>query len=140
MTTHSNQSDIEALADRLSAAARALHARLTEALREHPPAISQSAAQKLFDDEVALRQCVNTLNLNAALLAVGGLGVAQQQLLDVTTRAQEKIRRIEHTKHLIQLTGELLSLAAAVVTGKPEGLAEPFETIKHHLEAMDAGG
>lgn len=138
MTTHATPSDIEALADSLSAAAHALHTRLTQALRQKPPAITQQAAQALFDNEVALRQCANALSLNAAVLAVSGLGGAQQQLMDVTARAQEKIRRIEHTKHLIQLTGELLSLAAAVVTGKPEGLAEPFENIKHHLEAMDA--
>lgn len=138
MTTHSKPSDIEALADSLSAAAHALHTRLTEAIRQKPPAIPQGTAQALFDNEVALRQCANTLYLNAAVLAVGGLGGAQQQLLEVTARAQEKIRRIEHTKHLIQLTGELLSLAAAVVSGKPEDMAAPFENIKHHLEAMDA--
>lgn len=138
MTTHSNPSDIEALADSLSAAAHDLHTRLTQAIREKPPAIAQAAAQTLFDNEVALRQCANTLYLNAAVLAVGGTGGAQRQLMEVTRRAQEKIRRIEHTKHLIQLTGELISLAAAVVSGKPEDIAAPFENIKHHLEAMDA--
>lgn len=140
MTTRSTPSDIEALADSLSAAADALHTRLTEAIRQKPPAITQDAAQALFDNEVALRQCANTLYLNAAVLAVAGLGGAQQQLMDVTARTQEKIRRIEHTRHLIQLTGELLSLAAAVATGKPEKLAKPFENIKHHLEAMDDAG
>ncbi|HEX8403425.1 MAG TPA: hypothetical protein VF670_02325 [Duganella sp.] len=137
MTTHPNQLDIEALADSLSATADTLHTRLTQAIRRQPPAIAQATAQALFDNEVALRQCANTLYLNAAVIAVGGLGGAQRQLMEVTARTQEKIRRIEHTKHLIQLTGELLSLAAAIATGKPEDLAAPFENIKHHLEAMD---
>lgn len=140
MTTHPTQLDIEALADSLSASADALHARLMRAIRQQPPAMAQGAAQALFENEVALRQRANNLYLDAALLAAGGLQDAQRQLLDVTARAQEKIRTIEHTKDLILLTGELLSLAAAVATGKPERLAGPFETIKHHLEAMDAGG
>ena len=76
----------------------------------------------------------------AAALAASGLDGAQQQLLAVTARAQEKIRKIQHTKDLIQLTGELLSLAAAIATGKPDKLAKPFETIKHHLDAMDKPG
>jgi hypothetical protein len=138
MSTHPNPLDIEALADRLSSTANALHTRLIEAIRQQPPAITQGAAQALFENEVALRQCANNLYLNAAVLVVSELGNAQQQLMDVTKRVEEKIRRIEHTKHLIQLTGELLSLAAAVATGQPERLAAPFENIKHHLEAMDA--
>ena len=138
MTTHPKQMDIEALADSLSSAADALHTRLIEAIREKPAGITHATAQALFENEVSLRQCANNLYLNAALLATSGLGGAQQQIMEVTARAQEKIRRIEHTKHMIQLTGELLSLAAAVATGKPERLAAPFENIKHHLEAMDA--
>jgi hypothetical protein len=138
MTTNPIQLDIEALADSLSASADALHTRLMRAIRQQPAAIAQGAAQALFENEVALRQRANTLYLDAALLAAGGLDGAQRQLLDVTARAQEKIRSIEHTKDLILLTGELLSLAAALATGKPERLAAPFENIKHHLEAIDA--
>ena len=137
MTTNPIQLEIEALADSLSASADALHTRLMRELRQKPPGIAQATAQALFDNEVALRQHANGLYLEAAVLAASGLTGAQQQLLDVTARAQEKIRKIQHTKDLIALTGELLSLAAAIATGKPDKLAKPFETIKHHLEAMD---
>ncbi|USX25195.1 hypothetical protein NHH73_21670 [Oxalobacteraceae bacterium OTU3CINTB1] len=137
MTTNPIQLEIEALADGLSASADALHTRLMRELRQKPPGIAQATAQALFDNEVALRQHANSLYLEAAVLAASGLAGAQQQLLDVTARAQEKIRKIQHTKDLIALTGELLSLAAAIATGKPDKLAKPFETIKHHLEAMD---
>lgn len=138
MTTNSTQKDIEALADSLSASADALHTRLMSALRQQPPAVAQPVAQTLFENEVALRQRANGLYLEAAVLAAGGLGGTQKQLLDVTARAQDKIRKIEHVKDLIQLTGELLSLAAAIAAGKPDRLAEPYENIKHHLEAMGA--
>ncbi len=138
MTTNPIQLDIEALADSLSASADALHNRLMSAIRQKPPGVTQTVAQALFENEVALRQRANTLYLEAAVLAASGLGGAERQLLDVTARAQEKIRKIQHIKDLIQLTGELLSLAAAIATGKPDRLASPFETIKHHLEAMDA--
>ena len=138
MTTNPIQLDIEALADSLSASADALHTRLMRDIRQKPPTVAQTVAQALFENEVALRQRANSLYLEAAVLAASGLGGAQRQLLDVTARAQEKIRKIEHTKDLIQLTGELLSLAAAIATGKPDKLAKPFEAIKHHLEAMDA--
>lgn len=138
MTTNSTQKDIEALADSLSASADALHTRLMSALRQKPPAVAQPLAQTLFENEVALRQRANGLYLEAAVLAASGLGGTQKQLLDVTARAQDKIRKIEHVKDLIQLTGELLSLAAAIAAGKPDRLAEPYENIKHHLEAMGA--
>lgn len=138
MTINPIQKDIEALADSLSASADALHARLMSALREKPPAVAQAMAQTLFENEVALRQRANGLYLEAAVLAASGLGGTQKQLLDVTARAQDKIRKIEHVKDLIQLTGELLSLAAAIAAGKPERLAAPYESIKHHLAALDA--
>ena len=132
---------IIALADSLSGCADALHARLMRALRQpapggQAPAISQGAAQALFENEVTLRQRANGLYLDAARLAAGGLGGAQQQLLDVTTRARDSIARIERAKDLIDIAAELLSLGAAVAAGKPERLVSPLEKLKHHLDAL----
>jgi hypothetical protein len=143
MTDPHTQADIEALADALSACADALHARLLRALRRQPPdgttpAISQDAAQALFDNEVSLRQRANSLYLDAARLAASGLGGARQQLLDLTARAQDHIAKIDRLKDLIDITAELLSLGAAVAAGKPEHLAAPLEKIKHHLAALHA--
>lgn len=144
--SHTTQHDIEALADSLSASADALHARLLRAIRQRPdtmvagqpaePVVTQAAAQALFENEVILRQRANGLYLEAATLAAGGLAGMQQQLLDVTARAQEKIRQIDRIKDLIALTGELLSLAAAVATGAPERVIAPYEKLKQRVEAL----
>jgi len=147
--SHTTQVDIEALADSLSASADALHARLLRAIRQRPaagqpaptaqsapPPISQAAAQALFENEVILRQRANALYLEAATLAAAGLGGLQQQLLDLTAQAQEKIRKIDRIKDLVALTGELLSLAAAVATGAPERLIAPYEKLKQRVESL----
>ena len=140
--THSNtQLDLETLADSLSASADTLHARLMWAIRQKmpgtsEPAISRAAAQALFANEVTLRQHALGLYLEAASLAAAGLGGLQQQLLDVAAEAQEKIRQIDQIKDLIALTGELLSLAAAVATGAPEKLVAPYEKLKARVESM----
>lgn len=135
------QLGLEALADSLSASADALHARLMRAIRQKTPgtsepAISRAAAQALFANEVTLRQHALGLHLEAARLAAAGLGDLQNQLLDVTAQAQEKIRKIDQIKDLIALTGELLSLAAAVATGAPEKLVAPYEKLKARVESM----
>ena len=136
---------IEALADHLSACADALHANLMRALRQRSPggpqpAMSQGAAQALFENEVTLRQRANSLYLDAAKLAAAGLGGAQQQLLELTARAQDSIARIDRVKDLLDLTAELLSLGAAVAAGKPEHIAAPLEKLKQHLAALPAPG
>ncbi|EEF26975.1 conserved hypothetical protein [Ricinus communis] len=100
------------------------------------PGITQAAAQALFDDEVALRQRANGLYLQTAVLAASGLGPQQQQLLDVTARAQHKIDRIDRLKDLVDLAGELLTVGAAVATGKPEQVLKPLEKLKQHIEAL----
>jgi len=136
------QRAIEALADSLTGSADALHVRLMNAIGQHAPdgagpAVSQAAAQALFDDEVKLRQCAMGLYLQAATLAAGGLAGMQQQLQDVTQQAQEKIARIDRIKDVIALAGELLSLAAAVATGAPEKLVAPYEKLKQRMESME---
>jgi hypothetical protein len=150
--------DIEVFADGLSASADALHERLMRAIRKPPPGsasnppgtsgkagaadtaalagMSQSAAQALFETELSLRQQANSLYLDAAVLAASGLGGQQQQLLELTARAQDKIRKINRIKDLIDLTAELLALGAAVAAGKPEHILSPLEKFKHHVEAL----
>lgn len=158
--------DIEALADSLSACADELHTRLMRAIRKPSngapaaaasaasapaapgpaaavpdslvPGMSEGAAQALFENEVALRQRANSLYLDAAVLAAGGLAGAQHQLLELTAQAQEKIRKIDRIKDLIDITGELLAVGAAVASGKPEHIAAPLEKIKKHIDALRA--
>ena len=141
MANPTQQAQIETLADHLSANADALHQRLMRAIRKPSPdgalpGISQGVAQALFENEVALRQRANGLYLDAAVLAATGLGPQQQQLLDLTARAQEKIAKIDRLKDLVDLAGELLSLGAAVAAGKPDQLLKPLEKLKQHIEAL----
>ncbi|MTV40883.1 hypothetical protein [Duganella radicis] len=140
MSDPAQQARYEALADHLSACADALHARLMRALRQPAPggapAVSQEVAQALFDDEVTLRQRANGLYLDAARLAASGLAPQQQALLDLTARARQKIDKIDRIKDLVDLAAELLSLGAAVATGKPDKLVQPLEKLKHHLDAL----
>ncbi|WP_343731494.1 hypothetical protein [Duganella sp.] len=141
MTDLKKQAALETLADQLSACADALHQRLMRAIRKPAadggiPGIAHAVAQALFENEVALRQRANGLYLDAAVLAASGLGAHQQQLLELTARAQEKIERIDHIKDLVDLAAELLTLGAAVATGKPDKLLAPLEKLKHHLDAL----
>ncbi|RFP15886.1 MULTISPECIES: hypothetical protein [unclassified Duganella] len=132
--------DIEALGDSLSASADALHAQLMRALRKRAPGsapvMTQGTAQALFENEVLLRQRANSLYLDSAKLAASGLGGAQQQLLEQTRRAQDTVARIDKVKDLVDLSAELLSLGAAVASGKPERIVTPLEKLKHHLDAL----
>src|SRR5471032_2222684 len=155
-TTPATADDLEALADSLSACADELHARLMRAIRQSPPAapaapfnpatspaaagidhgISQGAAQALFENEVALRQRANGLYLDAAILAVGGLGGMQRQLLDLSAQARETIRKVDRLKDLIGITSELLALGAAIAAGKPEHIVTPYTQLKSLLDDL----
>lgn len=141
MNTQQQQAALEALADQFSACANALHRRLMRAIRKPAPdggipGISQAVAQALFENEVALRQRANSLYLEAAVLAGAGLEGQQQQLLELTAKAQHAVDHIERLKDLIDLAAELLALGAAVATGKPDKVLQPLENLKHHIEAL----
>lgn len=136
------QAALEALADSLSGAADALHARLMRELHQRTPdgsapLVPRDQAQALFDNEVLLRQRAAALYLDAARLATAGLGDMSTRLLEVTAQAQATIARLARIKDLIALSGELLTLAAAVASGRLERLPAPYEKVKHHLEAME---
>ena len=149
-STPASQVDIEALADSLSACADTLHTRLMRASRSQPRAgavangtidhvWSQGAAQALFETEVSLRQRANGLYLDAAGLAGSGLDGRQHQLLDLTAQAQDKIRKINRLRDMIDLMADLLSLAAALAAGKPEHLGPAVEKMRRHLADLAAG-
>lgn len=141
--TASLPADIEALADSLSASADELHRRIMRAIRRNPDtagqAISQAEAQALFDQEVALRQSAHSLYADAAGFASAGLGVPSRELLDLTARARDRIRRIDRLKELAGIAATLLGAAAAIVAQRPESLVPALEKLKAHLAALDDG-
>ncbi|MYM23775.1 hypothetical protein GTP46_14065 [Duganella sp. FT135W] len=125
--------DIEALADQLSASANALHVQLMRAIRNGAP---REHTQALFEDEIGLRTQADSLYLDAAHLAAAGLAADQQTLLALTARATDAIARIDRFKDLADLAAELLTLAAALAAGKPDHVLAPLEQLKHHLDAL----
>ncbi|WP_432383134.1 hypothetical protein [Duganella sp. P38] len=141
MTDPQQQASLEALADTLSACADALHRRLMRALRRPAPGgalpgLSHGVAQALFENELALRQRANTLYLDAAVLAAGGLQAPQQQLTELSARAARIIARLDRVKDLADLAGELIASGAALVTGKPEHILPALEKLKHRIEDL----
>lgn len=132
----SQANEIETLARQLSDCAAALHRRILLAMRQ--PATAQAQIQALFGREVALRMCANGLYLDAARLAAGGLGPAQQQVLAVTARASVALEKIEQIKDVFDFSAELLALGAALASGKPEHLLKPLENLKHRLDDRHA--
>lgn len=94
---------VEQLADSLSQAANALHARIMRAIRQRPAgespslpsglALSADQARALFDNEVALRQLANRLYTDAAGCALAGLEASQRSVLDAADGAAKKSAR-----------------------------------------------
>ncbi|MGB9989111.1 hypothetical protein [Pseudoduganella rhizocola] len=132
--TAATPADIAALADSLTACAGELHARIMREIRRE--ALGHEEAQTLFDQEVALRLQANKLYVDAAVLAAGSLALPRRQLLELTEQAREAIRRIERTKLVVDIAGNLLRLAAAVAAARPEDLAPAAEDLKATLSAL----
>lgn len=126
--------DIAALADSITACARELHARIMRDIRRE--ALGHEEAQALFDQEVALRLQANKLYVDAAVLAASSLALPRQKLLELTEKAREAIRRIERTRLVVDIAGNLLRLAAAVAAARPEDLAPAAEDLKANLSAL----
>jgi tetraacyldisaccharide-1-P 4'-kinase len=162
MTLPSTAADFEILADSLSACADELHLRIMKAIRRNPPGgparepqhdpttqaatipingnleqgISHGAAQALFENEVALRQRANSLYVDAAVLAVAGLGAPQRVLLDLVAAARRRIRHASLLKDVIGITADMLGLAAAIAAGKPEHLPAVVESVKERYAQL----
>ncbi|MDC8760099.1 hypothetical protein [Janthinobacterium fluminis] len=136
-------SQVEQLADSLSAAADALHARVMLATRQRPlggkapagleMALSQAEAQSMFDAEVSLRQRANELYLDAGGYALRGLGASQRSVIELTEAARQKIAKIGKLKDLLALGADLLALAGAVVAGKADGVVDALEQMRSHI-------
>ena len=125
----------EALADRLTACADALHARLEG---DAAAGLTLDEADALQDAEQALRERAGGLYLDAAASLVAHLGDAEQQVLSLTAAATERIRRIARVAGCLSLAGDLLSLVGAAATGPDLAIATALESIKHHLDTAEA--
>jgi hypothetical protein len=154
MTQHDNPLDdkalgsaqhVEQLADALSQAANALHARIMRAIRQRPAgvppalprlALSAEQARALFDNEVALRQQANRLYSDAAGYVLAGLKASQRSVMDVADDATRKIGKIDALKDLIGIGNDLLALASAVAAGQLENTVSALKTLKHGVDSL----
>ena len=134
--------DVEALADQLSASADALHKRIMAEIRKHKGApiseAEQTVARTLLDEEMLLRQRANGLYADAATLIVASLSASQAQLMQLTTDAVEKIRKIDRLRNAAGLVGGLLMLAGAAATGQAAPIVVAIERVSKQIKIINA--
>lgn len=147
MTTTDNglatPAQVEALADRLSACADQLHARLEDeaatlaGLPDGPARGRRRAAlEAMLDAEQQLRQRADSLYLDAATAIVAGLGEPQRAVIALTSDAAEKLRKIALLGDAAGLVAGLLALAGSVASGHPAAIVTALKTIRTQLNAV----
>lgn len=134
-------SDVEALADQISASANALHKRIMKEIKAQQGPFSdeqQAALRALCDDEQLLRQHADALYGDAAAAVAPSLRVPQQRIMALTNAAIEKIRRIDELGELIGLTGGLAALAGSALKGNVAGIVDAVEVVHTQLAGVIA--
>lgn len=136
----STAKQVEELADKLSACADSIHARVMSDIRRHGggevPEAEQAAARALLDAEIELRQRANRLYAEAAACIVSSLGQSQQKLIQLTTDAAAKIQHITRISDGISLVARLLGLAAAAATGQVTPILAAVGALKLQLDVI----
>jgi uncharacterized protein YbjQ (UPF0145 family) len=131
---------VEELADKLSACADSLHARVMVDIRRHGggevPESEQAVARALLDAEIELRQRANRLYADAAACIVSSLGQSQQKLVQLTLDAAAKIQQITRISDGITLVARLLGLAAAAATGQAMPILAAVGALKLQLDTI----
>lgn len=134
----STPGQIEQLADQLTAAADALHARILREIDSYHggpvPAAAQSAARKLLDDEQVLRQQADGMYADAATLIVHALAQSQQHVLKLTADATEKLAKLAKLYDAMGIVGRLLEISGAVLTANPVFIMRALEDLHHMLD------
>lgn len=138
----SSSTHVVELADRLTAVADCLHARIMDEIRGYDgaavPHHVQRTMRALQDDETLLRQRANALHADAATHIVEGLGQPQARLVALTADAAEKIRRIAVIGEVTSIVGGVLALAGAIASGQATPIVAALEKIHRHASALDA--
>ena len=136
-TALANADQIEALADQLSECADGIHARVMKAIKLRQPGdqgqeINQATAMALFESELLLRQGANKLYLDAAASVISNLAMSQKNLIDLTRAAQQKIAKITWVGDLINISADLVLLAAAVSKGQATAVDKTLKKLSLH--------
>jgi hypothetical protein len=129
---------IEALADQLSVCADEIHTRVMKDIHGHNGGpisdAEQAIARAMLDDEMLLRQRANGLYADAAIYTVKSLGQSQQQIMQLTADAAEKIRKISKLASAMGIVGGLLMLAGAVATGQAAPIVVAIEKVGKQIK------
>lgn len=132
---------VEELADRLTACADAIHARVMRDIHRYPngvPEAEQNAALTLLDSEQELRQRADSLYADAAACVVSSLGQSQQHLIQLTADAAVKIQTITRIGDGISLVARLVGLAAAAASGQGLVVIAALDALKAQMGVIAA--
>lgn len=130
------QAQIETVAAELNNCADIIHERLMKAVKRKE--IARADAQLIFQDEIILRQKANGLYIDAANSVVIGLRETQKSLLETIGLAKQKLKKIRDIATFIDLTADLIVLAAAISTAKPPAILAALKEIKKDCEEIKA--
>lgn len=122
------QAQIETVAAELNNCADIIHERLMNAVKRKE--IERPAAQLIFQDEIILRQKANGLYIDAVNGVVTGLAETQKSLLETIGSAKQKLKKINDIATFIDLTADLIVLAAAISAAKPPAILAALKEIK----------
>jgi hypothetical protein len=135
----SSAHQVEELADRLSACADSIHARVMRDIHRYPgdvPASEQAVARALLEAEQELRQRANRLYADAAACIVSALGQPQQHVIRLTADAATRIQTITRIGDGVSLVARLLGLAAAAATGQATPILAALTALKGQLDVI----
>lgn len=129
-----NRAQIEAIAAELTKCADVVHERIMHEVKRKK--IGLHEAQLIFQDEVILRQKANGLYIDAANCVVEGLAETQKSLLATIDTAKQKLKSIKDITAFIDLTADLIVLAAAINAAKPSAILAALKEVKEDVENM----
>ncbi|KEA64994.1 hypothetical protein ADIMK_0696 [Marinobacterium lacunae] len=130
-----NQQEVEALADKLTECANSIHEHLMAKVKNGE--LTHPQAQIIFQDEMVLRQCANSLYIDAVNCVVEGVAESQSSLIGVVEVARDELKRIAHIAVFIDLVADLVVLVTAAYAAKPAPILAAIKEVKEDLEALE---
>lgn len=125
----STAAEIEALADKLTESADAMHEKVLSAAKSRT--ISQEEAQEVFDQLSSLRLDADSLYTNAINKVLEGMESTQDELMGVIEGAKGKIEQIDRISDGLVVIAKLLTLAAQVQSGEAKGALSTVKEIRN---------
>lgn len=124
----STAAEIEALADKLTESADAMHEKVLSAAKSRT--ISQEEAQEAFDQLSSLRMDADSLYTDAINKVLEGMESTQDELMGVIEEAKGKIEKIDRISDGLVVIAKLLTLAAQVQSGEAKGALSTVKELR----------